>query len=194
MEVGLRFGNNSAAAFMRFKQFSSPLITNNELSEAVKESLAQTLAQGEGFRVWRKRVNELFDAAGVARLSGANAEFLFCAETSMAFGVNRFVKLQSISDSFPYFTISTCKDERVSESHRAFEGKILSSSDSEYYPPLGESCRCVAMPISKRQAEKQGITGPDFIAKEMRENLQADEFLRNKVKWMQAWMDMDGSE
>ncbi len=190
MEGGLRFGNYSAAAFMRFKPFSSSLITNKELSETIKETIVQSLEFGSGVRDWRKVANAVYDAAGVPRLSLDDAENIFCTETSLAFGAVNYAKMQAVSDRFPYWEYSTAKDERVRTSHRILEGKIFKASDSEYFPPIGINCRCVAIPISQREAEKREIVSPDIVTPEIRANLQADKFIKDKVRLFRKWQSL----
>ncbi len=106
----------------------------------------------------------------------------------MAYGAGQYAKLQEVSDRFPYWQYSTAKDERVRDSHRALEGKIFKAADSQYYPPIGFNCRCRAIPISLRQAEAQGITGPDTVTPEMRANLQNAEFIGDKVGNFSDWL------
>ncbi len=177
----LKFGNKDAAAFHRFKGFASAVITDQQLSDAVKESLAQSLEAGKSLAEWRKDVGNVFDKQGVTTLNSFQAELIYRTETSLAYGAGQFAKLQAVSGRFPYWQYSTAKDERVRDSHRALEGKIFSTADSQYYPPLGFRCRCTAIPISKLQAEKRGITKPHTVTPEMRGNLQNAEFIGDKV-------------
>ena len=189
-DISLHFGDTDAAAFHRFKGFTSAVVTDEKLAAALKESLAQSLEQGTSLAQWRKEANKIFDKQGVTRLNSFQAELIHRNETAMAFGAGQFAQLQRNKETFPYYSISTRKDHRVRESHRALEGKVFRSDDSQYFPPLGINCRCAAKLITKRQAEKQGITGPDTITPEMRANLQNAEFVGDKVGNYADWFNV----
>ena len=107
----------------------------------------------------------------------------------MAYGAGQYAKLQEVSDRFPYWEYSTAQDERVRDSHRALQGKIFKTADSQYYPPIGFNCRCTAIPVSQLQAEAKGITKPDTVTPEMRANLQNAEFIGDKVGNFQTWLN-----
>jgi SPP1 gp7 family putative phage head morphogenesis protein len=181
LKAALKFGNKDASLFHRFKAFASAVITDAELSDAVKESLAMALNEGKSIRDWRKTADEIFDRKGVTRLNNFQAEMIWRTETSMAYGAGQYAKLQEVSDRFPFWEYVTAKDERVRDSHRALDGKIFKVDDRQFYPPLGFNCRCKARPISKRQAANRGITEPDIITPEMRGNLQNAEFIGSKI-------------
>lgn len=181
LKAALKFGNKEAGLFHRFKAFCSAVITDAELSEAIKDSLASALEKGTSFRDWKKSSSEIFDRKGLTRLNNFQAEMIWRTETSMAYGAGQYAKLQDVSDRFPYWEYVTAKDERVRDSHRALDGKIFKASDRQFYPPLGFNCRCKARPISKRQAANRGINEPDIVTPEMRGNLQNAEFIGSKI-------------
>lgn len=170
------------------KAFASAIIKDAGLSEAIKESLSQTLAEGKSLRDWRKGANKIFDKKGLTRLNPWQAETIYRTETTMAFGAGQYAKLQEVKNRFPYWQYVTAGDERVRDSHKALDGKIFKTEDAQYYPPVGFNCRCKARPISKRQAAKRGITGPDTVTPEMRGNLQNAEFIGDKVANFAAWL------
>lgn len=188
-KLNLRFGNKDASAFHRFKAFCSAIIKDSDIAEAIKESLSQALASGKSLRDWRKDADTVFDAQGVTRLNSWQAERIYRNETSMAYGAGQFAKLQEVSDRYPYWQYATAQDEKVRESHAELHGKIFQSDNSEFYPPIGYNCRCTAIPISRLQAKKRGITSPDTITPEMRANLQNTEFTGDKIGNFRDWLD-----
>lgn len=189
LDLPLKFGNKDAAAFHKFKGFASAIIKDAELSDAIKESLSGALAEGKSLRDWRKSANKIFDKAGLTRLNPWQAETIYRTETTMAYGAGQYAKLQDVKDRFPYWQYVTAGDERVRDSHDALKGKIFKTTDAQYYPPIGFNCRCKARPISKRQAKKRGITGPDTVTPEMRANLQSAEFIGDKVGNFKDWLE-----
>ena len=190
----LKFGNTDAAAFHKFKGFTSAVITDAALSESVKQSLTDAIATGKSLRDWRNASDHLFDDQGYTRLNAWQAETIYRNETNMAYGAGQFAKLQQVSTRYPYYEYITMRDERVRASHRVLDGKIFASSDSEFYPPIGFGCRCTAKPISQLQAEKRGITKPSLITPEMRAELANAEFVGDKVGNYADWLQVKMAE
>lgn len=188
LQLPLSFGNKDAAAFHRFKAFSSAVIKDAELSEAVKESLAQALERGDSLETWRKSASSVFDNLGYTRLNGYQSRFIWRNETALAFGAGQFAKLQDVSSRYPYWEYSTAHDDRVRPAHRLLNGKIFAASDKQFWPPIGWNCRCTIILISRRQAEKRGLIKPDTVTPEMITQLGDAEFIGNKVLNFQDWV------
>jgi len=187
-ELNLSWGNKEASLFHHLKGFVSAVITDADLADSVKTSLADALSNGQSLRDWRKNVDQVFDQSGYSRLGSWQAETIYRTESSMAYGAGSYAKQLEVSDRFPYWEYSTAEDERVRDSHRALHGKIFRADDKQFYPPVGFNCRCRAIPISKRQAEKRGITGPDTVTPEMRSNLGNAEFIRDKILSFESYL------
>ena len=81
------------------------------------------------------------------------------------------------------------KDHRVRPTHRLLEGKIFASDNKQFFPPIGWLCRCVAIPISRRQAGDLGITKPDTVTPEMQAELKNAEFVGEKVGLFEDWLN-----
>jgi SPP1 gp7 family putative phage head morphogenesis protein len=189
IDLPLRFGNKDAAAFHRFKAFVSAIVTDVDLSDALKESLAQALENGTSIDQWRKEIDPIFDRMGYSRLNSYQTRTIWRTETTLAYGAGQFAKLQEVSDRFPYWEYMTAEDERVRPEHRILHGKIFKSTDKQYYPPIGFNCRCTAIPISRRQAEKRGIKKPDTVTPEMQAQISNAEFIGDKTKSFEDWLN-----
>ncbi|NTV01478.1 MAG: minor capsid protein [Chlorobiaceae bacterium] len=189
INLPISFGNRDAAAFHRFKAFSSAIVKDAEVADALKESLAQALERGESLAEWQRNAADIFDKLGVSRLNSWQAEFIYRNETAMAHGAGEWASLQSSKSRWPYWRYSTRKDHRVRPSHRILEGKIFAAEDKEFYPPIGWLCRCVAIPISRREAEKLSINKPDTVTPEMRAELKNAEFIGDKIKLFEDWLN-----
>lgn len=187
-KLNLRWGNKDAARFHQLKAFASAVITDDQLNQALKESLTQALAQGKSLRDWRKTADKVFDAQGITRLGSWQATTIFRTETSLAFGAGQYAKAQEVAERYPYWELLTADDERVRDSHRELDGKIFAVSNAEYWPPLGFNCRCRARLISRSEALRRGITGPDLITPEMQGQLQNAEFIGSKTGNYQDWL------
>lgn len=186
--LNFRWGNKDAAAYHKLKSFISAIITDAEISGAVEQSLTTALAQGDDLRTWKKGLDDLFQAKGYDKLGNWHAETIFRTETSLAYNAGSNAKLIEVADTFPYWEYVTAGDERVRDEHAALNGKIFKTGDTEYYPPLGINCRCRTKPVSKNAAKRRGITGPDTVTPEMRSNLRNAEFIADKTKSFEDYM------
>ncbi len=189
INLPISFGNKDAAAFHRFKAVTSAIVKDAEIADALKESLAQALETGQSLEEWKKSAGAVFDKLGVSRLNAFKAEFIYRNESSLAYGAGKWASLQKVKSSFPYWRYSTMKDHRVRPSHRVLEGKVFSSDDKQYFPPIGWLCRCVAIPISRREAAKLGIDKPDTVTPEMQGELKNAEFIGDKIKHFADWLN-----
>lgn len=181
-KVSLRWGNKDAAAYHKAKSFISAIITDDEISGTVQQSLSNALANGDSLRTWKKGLNDLFESKGYDELGSWHAETIFRTETSLAYNAGSNAKLVEVADTFPFWEYVTAGDERVRDAHAAVNGKIFKTGDTQYYPPLGINCRCRTKPVSKWAAKRKGITGPDTVTPEMRSNLGNAEFIGDKTK------------
>jgi SPP1 gp7 family putative phage head morphogenesis protein len=188
-KLPISFGNKDAAAFHRFKAISTAVIKESEVADAIKQSLSQALETGQSLDNWKKSIGNTLDKLGFTRLTPWQAEFIYRNESSLAYGAGKWASLQKVKISFPYWRYSTMKDHRVRPSHRILEGKVFASDDKQYFPPIGWLCRCVAVPISRREAEKLGITKPDTVTPEMRAELKSAEFIGDKIKLFEDWLN-----
>lgn len=189
LNLPISFGNKDAAAFHSFKAFTSAIVKESEVANVLKESLGHALDQGQSLAEWKKNINPIFDKLGVSRLSAWQAEFIYRNESALAYGAGKWAALQKVKSSFPYWRYSTMKDHRVRPSHRILEGKIFAADDIQYFPPIGWLCRCVAIPISRREAEKLGIIKPDTVTADMQAELKNAEFIGDKLKLFEDWLN-----
>lgn len=187
--VSLRWGNKDAAAYHKLKSFISAIITDDEISSAVQQSLSAALAEGDSLRTWKKGLDNLFASKGYDKLGNWHAETIFRTETSLAYNAGSNAKLIEVADTFPYWEYVTAGDERVRDEHNALNGKIFKTGDTQYYPPLGINCRCRTKPVSKYAAKRKGIDGPDTVTPEMRSNLKNAEFIGDKNKSFESYLN-----
>lgn len=187
--VSLRWGNKDAAAYHKAKSFISAIITDEELSGAVQQSLSDALAEGKSLRTWKTGLDDLFAKKGFAKIGNWHAETIFRTETSLAYNAGSNAKLIEVADTFPYWEYVTAGDERVRDEHAALNGKIFKTGDTRYYPPLGINCRCRTKPVSKWAAKRRGIEGPDTVTPEMRSNLRNTEFIDDKINSFESYLN-----
>jgi len=187
--VSLRWGNKDAAAYHKAKSFISAIITDAELSGAVQQSLSDALAEGKSLRTWKTGLDDLFAKKGFAKIGNWHAETIFRTETSLAYNAGSNAKLIEVADTFPYWEYVTAGDERVRDEHAALNSKIFKTGDTQYYPPLGINCRCRTKPVSKWAAKRRGIEGPDTVTPEMRSNLRNAEFIGDKTKSFEDYLN-----
>jgi len=136
-------------------------IENKRIIELVKAALLDALESGITFGEFRKRVDAVFDANGISRMSRHHIENVFHTNLHTAYSAGNWQALHDpdIADYFPYFQYLTAGDKSVRPSHQAMHGFIGRRDDpvwSTWWPPNGYRCRCRIRAISKYEAEKKG--------------------------------------
>lgn len=124
--------------------------------EIVKKSLDNAIEQGESFTTWRDNL----DLSIIENLSRARLETVYRTNVSSVY--NQSTRYNAVtSDVTPYMMYSAIGDDRTRPEHMKLDG-VVKKGDSifwdKYTPPLGFNCRCSAVPISKSDADAQGIS------------------------------------
>jgi SPP1 gp7 family putative phage head morphogenesis protein len=181
-------GNETAAAFHRFRGFAAALVEDQRINTALKESLTKALETGQSFEDWKQTINGQFDRLGVTRFTDFRLNLLYRTESSLAYGGSQYARLQEVKTKFPFWEYSAILDQRTRPSHRALDGKIFRADDAKFWPPLGFNCRCTVIPTTKAQAERRGIKAPSEITPQMKANLQNAEFIGDKTGSYNDWL------
>jgi len=90
------------------------------------------------------------------------------ANVRSAHAIGRYERQRAASATHPYLRYITQRDERVRESHAAWDGLVLPVDDpfwESHYPPNGWRCRCRVVSVSRRdyEAGTYRVRGPDGV-------------------------------
>lgn len=123
--------------------------------EMVKRSLDRAVEKGESFSTWKSNL----DVSVLKQLSNARLETVY--RTNVHNVYNQSTRFNAITSNItPYLMYSAVGDERTRPEHMQLDG-VTKRADSVFWdshtPPLGYNCRCGMIPLSKEDAEEQGI-------------------------------------
>jgi len=86
---------------------------------------------------------------------------IFDTNMRMAYHAGRWMQIWRNRALLPFIKYSAILDNRVRPLHRAWNGTVLPVEHdwwNTHYPPCGWLCRCTVVPMTRRQAERAGIT------------------------------------
>ncbi len=185
----LEAGNPSAASFFRFQAFTTAVVQEQRIRNRLKEAIDENLTKGEGYREFKKLVDDEFDKAGITRLHNHQINNIYETNVSLAFGAGQMQKMLEVADEYPYWKYSATLDSKTRPSHAALHGKIFKTGDFTFFPPIGFRCRCTAIPLTARQAAhylKTDMPTPQDKNK-LYNLLESKEFAGNKQQKFMEW-------
>ena len=150
-----------------------------ETLEHVRRSLEKSLAAGESFAKWKKRLLSDPAASPLAALPRARLNQIFRTNLRAALMAGQWNEIQRTKKQSPFLQYDAILDARVRPEHAELDGRIYRADDPVWkmiFPPNGYNCRCtvlqvdrddmkarrlkLARPLSTRQAAKH--TDPSF--------------------------------
>lgn len=126
---------------------------------AVADSLAEALAQGDGFAEWKKRALTDPDLAALPR---GRLETIYRNAVQTAYHAGRWQQFEQAKRRRPFLMYDAINDQRTRPDHRALDGYIAPVDDPVWdtiAPPNGHNCRCSLIGLTQAQAEARGWTG-----------------------------------
>ena len=145
-----------ALNYMRINAFQIAHVENQELLNAVKGKLSDTLKGGGTLADFKRDLPGMFNAAGVTPLDNFHTQTVFQTNLQSAYQAGRYWGIMdSSADIFPFVQYHTANDDKVRPAHRALEGAIFKRDDpilNRIWPPNGYNCRCTMTAISKYEA------------------------------------------
>lgn len=86
---------------------------------------------------------------------------IFEMNVRSAYAAGRWERIEESKALLPLLVYTTAGDERVRPEHQAWDGVCLPVDDpwwETHYPPCDWGCRCTVLQISRRIAERRGLT------------------------------------
>ncbi len=134
-----------------------------DLVQLVSDGIEEALKNGETLEDFKKRIAEAIQKQG---WHGHRVENIFRTNMQSAYAAGRYLKMQAVKKSRPYWQYLAIMDKRTRPSHAILHEKVY-PADHEFwssnYPPNGFRCRCGVATLSQRQVDEQGLT----VEKEM---------------------------
>lgn len=133
-------------------------LARRDLVQLVSDGIEEALKNGETLAEFKKRIAAAIQAQG---WHGYRVENIFRTNLQTAYSAGRYVKMQAVKDSRPYWQYIAIMDSRVRPSH-AILHLLVYPADHEFwktnYPPNGYRCRCGVRTLSERQVKKQKLS------------------------------------
>ncbi|WP_437309987.1 phage head morphogenesis protein [Sorangium sp. So ce388] len=147
----------------RKRAFTAAWVTDLHVLQSVKESLRQAIESGESFESWKKRIRSELGAKWSR--SNAYLETVFRNNVQSAYAAGRY-KAQTtplILKMRPFWRLVVLLDKDTSDVCRplAKPAVILPAEDPWWqsnFPPRHHRCRSTVTSMSRRQAERAGIS------------------------------------
>jgi SPP1 gp7 family putative phage head morphogenesis protein len=154
------------------KAFTVAALTQEQMVAFVHAELARQIGKGANIREFRTFLKGRFEEAGFTaatpRAEAAYIDNVFRTNTLGAYNAGRYERQTQpeVLKFRPYWQIRTVSDNRRRPTHAKADGLVLRADDpfwNRCYPPMGFSCRCRCVTLSKKQAEKMVITNGSTI-------------------------------
>lgn len=124
--------------------------------QMIKRSLQNAITRGDSFSSWRDNL----DIEMLNNLSNSRLETVYRTNVNTVYNQSaRFNALSS--DITPYLMYTAVGDERTRPEHMKLDGTVKRADSAfwdKYTPPIGFNCRCGTIPLSKEDAEQEGIS------------------------------------
>jgi len=128
-----------------------------------QNALQKAFDDGETLADFRKRFDETVRRHGWSYKGsrGWRTRVIYQTNVRQAYNAGRWQQAQRLRESHPYLRYEAIDDGRTRPQHAAWDGTLLPSDDpwwDTHHPMNGWGCRCTALPVSKRQADAQGLS------------------------------------
>ncbi|MFI3271835.1 MAG: phage minor head protein [Pseudomonadota bacterium] len=142
----------------RHRAFYVAGLAQHDLVRLVSDGIEEALKSGETLADFKKRIQKAIKSQG---WHSHRVENIFRTNMQTAYAAGRYAKMQAVKKSRPYWQYISVEDKRRRPSHAVLHGLVY-PADHEFwdanYPPNGFRCRCTVRTLSKRQAEKEGLS------------------------------------
>jgi SPP1 gp7 family putative phage head morphogenesis protein len=138
--------------------------------EQFRQHLRDGLANGDSVAEFKKRVKPTIEATD----STIERNFRTSSKRAYLDGVDKVTNKKT----FPFVKYVATKDNRTRPTHRAMDGRVIEVGTPEYDRAVElqreYNCRCTLIPLTDKQAEREGVKQPDL-------NIEFDKAEEGKV-------------
>lgn len=156
---------NDLTAQAKAAAFTVARVATADAVEAVRDAVAEAVAQGKTLRQFREDVGEALEGSGLA---DHHVETVFRTETARAVssGVIAALNHPAVADEFPYILYDFTRDARTRPEHvylgtHGLDGTgVYRANDPvirKFFPPCGWRCRCLGVMLTLEDAAARGV-------------------------------------
>lgn len=128
-----------------------------DLVDLVSDALREALENGETLEDFKIRIAQAIQNQG---WHDYRIENIFRTNMQSAYSAGRYLKMQAVKKSRPYWQYLAIMDRRTRPSHAVLHELVYPADHdfwSENYPPNGFRCRCCVRSLSERQVKTQDL-------------------------------------
>lgn len=127
------------------------------------DELTKAIDEGLSMGQFRANMDDFLTRNGYSKLQPERAENIFRTNVQTAYSVGAYAEMTdpAVMESRPYWRYDAVGDKRTRPAHQTIDGKVYPADDpiwDTWYPPNGFQCRCSVSTLSKRDAERLGLT------------------------------------
>lgn len=145
------------AAGAKARAFYVTGLAQADLVKLVSDGLEEALKNGETMPQFRERILKAIENQGWKEY---RLETIFRTNMQTAYSAGRYLKMQAVKKTRPYWQYMAVMDKRTRPSHAILNGLVY-PADHEFwnsnYPPNGFRCRCGVITLSDRQVQDQNL-------------------------------------
>ena len=130
----------------------------------IKSVLDEAIAKGVTLEEFKSGLNKRLASKGwlaeKAGLQPWRVTTIFRTNLQSSYQVGRYVQMQEVSESRPYWQYQAVMDASTRDDHAAMDNKVFRSDDpvwDSWYPPNGFNCRCYITTLNDRQLKSRGL-------------------------------------
>ena len=158
--------------------FTVAKMLDQDLLAEVKTALEDAITTGSDFNAFKKRlkpylmsrgwwgeqimVDPLDEQTKVVQLgSTRRLETIFQTNMATAYAAGQWQRIQSTKSALPYLRYNASAASNPREAHKRYYGLVLPVEHELWdtiYPPNGYGCLCSVTQLTRKQAEKYGIS------------------------------------
>ena len=155
------------------QQFTVSRLARLDLLKAMQDGITKSVQGDLSRQDWTRDIRGLLKSAGwwgevdvldpvsgetvTTKFDSARLKLIFDTNTRMASSAGLWERIWRNRSSHPYIRYITRGDERVRESHRAWNNLVLPSDDpfwETHWPPNGYRCRCRVTSMTQREYDR----------------------------------------
>lgn len=163
--------------------FTVAKMMDEDLLQETRDAALSALASGTDWRIFKQRlkpylmakgwwgeqvmIDPLDDTPKLVQLgSTRRLKTIFQTNMATAYAAGHWARIEADQDALPYLRYNPSAADRQRDHHKRFYGLILPVSHplwQQIFPPNGYGCQCSVSQLTRRQAEREGISAEPQI-------------------------------
>lgn len=167
--------------------FTVAKMMDEDLLKTVRDAIQSALENGTDFRDFKKNLLPYLNAQGWGnftddkKLLNRRLKTIFHTNMHSSYSAGQWQRIQQTKEFLPYLQYMPSVSTKKRDEHKQYYGLVRPVDDpiwSSIMPPNGFGCRCYVKQLTKRQAEKIGISEPTTLEMETVQNPRTGEAMQ----------------